>query len=107
VALIQTKEAENIATIAFDNYAKRNALGATLIAETIAALEQFKAKGVRAEVLRSAASEQVWSAGHDMSELPKADNHGQKNGELTGFLTRAINPLWQCVSNPHCARACR
>jgi len=73
LALIQTKDSENIATIAFDHYSKRNALSAALIAETIAALEQFKAKRVRAVILRSAANEKVWSAGHDVSGLPKAD----------------------------------
>jgi len=73
LALIQTKDSENIATIAFDNYSKRNALSAALITETIAALEQFKAKRVRAVILRSAANEKVWSAGHDVSGLPKAD----------------------------------
>ena len=73
MALIQTKDSESVATIAFDNYSKRNALSARLIAETIAALELFRVKRVRAVVLRSAVNEQVWSAGHDVSELPKAD----------------------------------
>jgi methylmalonyl-CoA decarboxylase len=73
MSLIQTKDSGNVATIAFDNYAKRNALSAALIAETIAALDQFEAKGVRAVVLRSARSDDVWSAGHDVDELPKAD----------------------------------
>jgi methylmalonyl-CoA decarboxylase len=71
MALIQIRDFENIATIAFDNYAKRNALSATLITEVLAALEEFKAKEVRAVVLRSAVKEKVWSAGHDVSELPK------------------------------------
>jgi hypothetical protein len=37
-ALIQIKVSDNIATIAFDNYAKRNALSAVLITEMLAAL---------------------------------------------------------------------
>jgi methylmalonyl-CoA decarboxylase len=53
MALIQTRESESIATIAFDNYSKRNALSGAPIGETIAAFEQFSAKGVRAVVLRS------------------------------------------------------
>ena len=72
-ALIQIKVSDNIATIAFDNYAKRNALSAVLITEMLAALEEFKAKDVRAVVLRSAVNEKVWSADHDVRELPKAD----------------------------------
>lgn len=49
---MQTKVSDNIATIAFDNYAKRNALSAALITEMFVAFEQFKAKDVRAVVLR-------------------------------------------------------
>jgi methylmalonyl-CoA decarboxylase len=90
MALIQTKNSGNIGTIAFDNYSKRNALSTTLIAETIAALEQFKAKGVRAVVLRSAANEKVWSAGHDVSELPKADIDPLPYSDPLEELLRAV-----------------
>jgi hypothetical protein len=44
-ALIQIKVSDNIATIAFDNYARRNALSAALITEMPAALEEFKSQG--------------------------------------------------------------
>jgi methylmalonyl-CoA decarboxylase len=90
MALIQTKCSENIATIAFDNYSKRNALSAALIAETIAALEQFKARSVRAVVLRSAANENIWSAGHDVSELPKADIDPLPYSDPLEELLRAV-----------------
>lgn len=72
MSLIQATVAERIATIAFDHDAKRNALGADLIAEVLAALERFKAEKARALVLRSASGGKVWSAGHDVDELPKA-----------------------------------
>ena len=72
-SLIQTDYADWIGTIAFDNYAKRNALGADLITEVIAALDRFKTQGARAVVLRSARDEKVWSSGHDVDELPKAN----------------------------------
>jgi len=73
MSLIRTEYADWIGTIAFDNYAKRNALGADLIAEVIAALGRFKSQGARAVVLRSARDEKVWSSGHDVDELPKAN----------------------------------
>jgi hypothetical protein len=41
-ALIEIKGSDNIATIAFDNYAKPNALSAALITEMLAALEDSK-----------------------------------------------------------------
>jgi methylmalonyl-CoA decarboxylase len=73
MALIRTTLGDNIGVIAFDNYAKRNALSAVLIEETLATLERFKASGVRVVILRTAENENVWSAGHSVDELPKAD----------------------------------
>src|SRR5690348_13644508 len=69
---IQTTMDQRIATIGFDHDAKRNALGASLIAEVLAALDRFKAERARVVVLRSASGGKVWSAGHDVDELPKA-----------------------------------
>ena len=71
--LIRTSLADKIGTIAFDHDDKRNALGADLIAEVIAALDSFKAGGARVVVLRSASGGKGWSAGHDVGELPRAD----------------------------------
>lgn len=71
MSLITTDFKDQIATIAFNNYAKRNILTADLIAEIIAAFVRFKADGARAVVLRAASNEKVWSAGHDVRELPK------------------------------------
>jgi methylmalonyl-CoA decarboxylase len=73
MSLVLTEFAECIGSIAFDNHAKRNALSTDLIEEVIAGLDQLKAQGARAVVLRSARAEKVWSAGHDVDELPKAD----------------------------------
>ena len=70
---IKTSLQERIATIAFDNYAKRNALSQALIGECIQAMAEFQQQGARALVLRSAAVNKVWSAGHDVDELPTAD----------------------------------
>jgi len=73
MSFIRTELAERIGTIAFDNYAKRNALSGELIEEVIAALERLPKAGARAVVLRSALTETVWSSGHDVAELPHAD----------------------------------
>jgi methylmalonyl-CoA decarboxylase len=73
MALVQKKLEAKIGTIALDHYAKRNALGSALVSEIIGTLDVFRAAGVRVVVLRSATNETVWSAGHDVSELPKAD----------------------------------
>jgi methylmalonyl-CoA decarboxylase len=70
--LVQTTFSDQIATIAFDHYAKRNVLGADMIAEILAALDRFKTQKARSVILCSAGREKVWSAGRDVDELPKA-----------------------------------
>lgn len=70
---IKTELADTVATIRFDNYAKRNALSEGLIAEVIAAIGSFATQDVRALVLRTDAKNKVWSAGHDVKELPRGD----------------------------------
>jgi methylmalonyl-CoA decarboxylase len=71
--LVQARLDGKIGTIAFDHYEKRNALGSELIAEIGSTLNEFRAEGVRVVVLRTANGGNVWSAGHEVSELPKAD----------------------------------
>lgn len=69
-AMIRTSVEDKVATIAFDNVAKRNALGALTVREMLGALREFEASGVRAVVVRTAEPTPVWSAGHDIDELP-------------------------------------
>lgn len=88
--LIQTSLQENIGTIAFDNYAKRNALSMALIDECLQALHEFKKAQVRAVVLRSATAEKVWSAGHAIDELPVAERDPLPWDDPLEKLLRAI-----------------
>lgn len=90
MVLIQVRHSESIGTIAFDNYSKRNVLSRALIAETIAALEEFRAKAVRVVVLRSETNEKVWSAGLDVSELPKANIDPLPYSDPLEHLLRAV-----------------
>jgi methylmalonyl-CoA decarboxylase len=61
---------DKVGTIALDNMAKRNALGETTVREMLEALAQFESEGARAVVVRTAEPGHVWSAGHDIDELP-------------------------------------
>ena len=90
MSLVRTEFAEWIGTIAFDNYVKRNALSAELIGEVIARLDQLKSQGARAVVLRSARNEKVWSAGHDVEELPRADVDPLPYNDPLEQLLRAV-----------------
>jgi len=62
---------DTIGTITLNNPARRNALSEALMDEVIAALGQFREARLRAVVLRATPGVKVWSAGHDVTELPQ------------------------------------
>jgi methylmalonyl-CoA decarboxylase len=72
MALIQTESRDQIGVITLDHPAKRNALSEALIKEITAALADFKARRLRVAILRAQAGVKVWSAGHDVDELPES-----------------------------------
>jgi methylmalonyl-CoA decarboxylase len=72
MALIVTTMQDDVGFITLNNPAKRNALTGTLVREFIDALAQFKSKHVRVVILRAQPGSAVWSAGHDVAELPEA-----------------------------------
>ncbi len=90
MSLIQQSLTDNIATIAFDNYAKRNALSHQLIGDIIAALEGLLPNNVRAVILRGTGMEKVWSAGHAVDELPRANIDPLPYDEPLEQLFRAV-----------------
>ena len=79
-----------VGVITLDDQRKRNAIGARLANGVIAGLASLQAQQVRAVVLRAAPGMAVWSAGHDIDELPRGrrDPLGY-NDHLEGLL-RAI-----------------
>ena len=72
MALIQTAVREQVGIITLDQPAKRNALSKSLIDEIVASLADFQARRLRAVVLRAQPGTKVWSAGHDVDELPES-----------------------------------
>ena len=60
-----------IGTITLNNPRSRNALSEELVAELLAALEQMQEADVRVVILRAQQGVKVWSAGHDVNELPE------------------------------------
>jgi methylmalonyl-CoA decarboxylase len=69
--LIDTKIDRSVGTICLDYYEKRNALSAALVEEILEALAAFAKERVRAIVLRARPAVKIWSAGHDVDELPE------------------------------------
>jgi methylmalonyl-CoA decarboxylase len=68
---IETRCENLIGTIVLDHPAKRNALSEELVAAIIAALADFRQQNVRVVILRAQPGATVWSAGHDVGELPE------------------------------------
>ncbi|MBI3154421.1 MAG: methylmalonyl-CoA decarboxylase [Burkholderiales bacterium] len=61
-----------VGTITLDHPERRNALSADLVGAVIAALERFEAAKARVVILRAQQGARVWSAGHDVGELPES-----------------------------------
>ena len=71
MALIRIERRDTVGIITLDNARKRNALSRAMVEELIAALQAFGEQRLRVVILRAAAGSDVWSAGHDVSELPE------------------------------------
>lgn len=70
MSLIATELRNHIGTITFNNSARRNALSKELIEEIITAIGALQRGKMRVMILRAPAGSKVWSAGHDVAELP-------------------------------------
>lgn len=72
MALVRVEVRDLIGTITLDNPAKRNALCSGLVADLAQALDDVQERGARVVILRAPAGSKVWSAGHDIRELPES-----------------------------------
>ena len=79
-----------IATLVMNHTRKHNALSETLIGEITEALHQFQAQNCRTVVLRAPPGAKVWSAGHDVSELPDRGRDPLGWSDALRVLVRAI-----------------
>ena len=70
MSLVLTELKDSTGVITLNNSEKRNALSDALVHELIDALNGFRAQNVRAIILRAMPGVRVWSAGHDITELP-------------------------------------
>ncbi len=68
--LVHTAFADFIGTVTLAHPAKRNALSEALVLQITGALSAFKDQQARVVILRAAPGAKVWSAGHDVNELP-------------------------------------
>lgn len=87
---LRTAVIGKVGVITLDDQHKRNAIAAQMASSVVAALGSLRAQDMRAIVLRAAPGMNVWSAGHDIDELPRGgrDPLGY-NDPLEGLL-RAV-----------------
>ncbi len=90
VALIITETRDAVGTIVMNHTARRNALSEALIGEITLALDAFREQSMRAVVLRAPAGAKVWSAGHDVGELPTGGRDPLGWSDPLRVLIRAI-----------------
>ncbi|MCF8209524.1 MAG: methylmalonyl-CoA decarboxylase [Rhodoferax sp.] len=69
--LITLSQDAHVGTITLNNSPKHNALSHLLVAQIMEALKQLELAKTRVVILRAPENSKVWSAGHDIGELPE------------------------------------
>jgi methylmalonyl-CoA decarboxylase len=88
--VVLTEVVGQVGVITLADRDKRNAIGAEMADCVIAALESLRARRVRAIVLRAAPGMNVWSAGHDIGELPPGNRDPLGYDDPLEELIRAV-----------------
>lgn len=68
--LVSTHLNDHVGTITFDHPQKRNSISEQLVNELVEAFDMLEDGGAHVVVLRAQPGVKVWSAGHDIDELP-------------------------------------
>jgi methylmalonyl-CoA decarboxylase len=89
-AVVQATMAGRVGIITLDDQRKRNAIGARLAHGVVAALRSLRDQDARAIVLRAAPGMKVWSAGHDIDELPRGRRDPLGYNDPLEELLRAV-----------------
>jgi len=71
MSLVLTEVDDHLGIITLNNPEKRNALNSALIQELLSTLDEFEGSEVQVVILRASPGTKVWSAGHDVNELPR------------------------------------
>ncbi|MFP5213885.1 MAG: enoyl-CoA hydratase-related protein, partial [Acidobacteriota bacterium] len=101
---------ESIGIICLNNPGKRNALSKELAQEVVETLRDFKKRKISVVILRATEGCSVWSAGHDVKELPltRRDPLGYNDSleELLRAVQRYPGPVIAMVHGSVWGGAC-
>jgi methylmalonyl-CoA decarboxylase len=107
---VKTELVEKFGVLTLNRDDKRNALSAGVIKDLIDGLEYLKANQARAVILRASNQAKTWSAGHDVSELPRNNADPLRWSDPLEEGIRAINrfpsPVIAMVHNTVWGGAC-
>ena len=81
----------DIGIITMNNDARRNVLSEAFFQQLTELLNSFSENRVRAVILRANPGAHVWSAGHDVNELPPAGQDPLCWAEILPSMTRALH----------------
>jgi len=68
--LVQTESKNDVGLITMNNPKKLNSLSSQLVAGILKAFDDFEKSKVRAVIIRAYGGAKVWSAGHNIDEIP-------------------------------------
>ena len=90
---IDTRTDGDIGTIILDHLERRNALSRQLVDAIVETLQRFSHERTRVVVLRAQPGAKVWSAGHDVDELPEGGRDPLGSDDPLRYLVRALEEL--------------
>jgi methylmalonyl-CoA decarboxylase len=93
MAIINTELQNNIGTITFNNPEQRNVLSSALIDEILQSIVELQKGKMRVLVLRAQKGARVWSAGHDVHELPLPGRDPLAYSDPLVTVLRAVQSL--------------
>ncbi len=88
--VVRTAMIGQVGVITLDDRHRRNAIGAQMAAGIVTALGSLGAQEARVIVLRAAPGMKVWSAGHDIDELPRGRRDPLGYNDPLEELLRAV-----------------
>lgn len=93
MSIINTELQNNIGTITFNNPEQRNILSSALIGEMLQSIVELQKGKMRVLVIRAQKGSRVWSAGHDVHELPLPGRDPLAYSDPLVTVLRAVQSL--------------
>lgn len=102
MSLVLTELHEKTGIITLNNPKKLNALSEELVDDITGALSAFQTEKIPVVILRAPAGGKVWSAGHDVQELPRKMRDPLSYNESLARLLRAVEQYpWPVIAMVH------